>query len=108
MGKDLFVCQIYVHDIIFGSTNKFFYDVFSKIMMNMFEMSMMRDSHSFLNFKLSKSKREPSLAKRSILVTYSKSLAWTKQILSRRPWAVMIILILIWAAHRLIKRYITT
>jgi hypothetical protein len=25
MGKDLFVCQIYVDDIIFGSTNALFY-----------------------------------------------------------------------------------
>jgi hypothetical protein len=41
MGKDLFVCQIYIDDIIFGSTNKFFCDEFSKIMMDMFEMSMM-------------------------------------------------------------------
>jgi hypothetical protein len=41
MGKDLFVCQIYVDDIIFGSTNKSFCDEFSKIMTNRFEMSMM-------------------------------------------------------------------
>jgi hypothetical protein len=39
-------------------------------------------------------------------MTYSKSLAWTKQSQSRLPWALMIILILIWDAHRLIKRYI--
>jgi hypothetical protein len=32
MGKVLFVCQIYVDDIIFGSTNKSFCDEFSKIM----------------------------------------------------------------------------
>jgi hypothetical protein len=30
MGKDLFVCQIYVDDIIFGSTNKSFCDEFTK------------------------------------------------------------------------------
>jgi hypothetical protein len=41
MGKDLFACQIYVDDIIFGSTNKSFCDEFSKIMIDMFEMSMM-------------------------------------------------------------------
>jgi hypothetical protein len=63
MGKDLFVCQIYVDDIIFGSTNKSFCDEFSKIMMDRFEMSMMGFSHSFLDFKPSKPKREPSLAK---------------------------------------------
>jgi hypothetical protein len=41
MGKDLFVCQIYVDDIVFGSTNKSFCDEFSKIMTDRFEMSMM-------------------------------------------------------------------
>jgi hypothetical protein len=41
MGKHLFACQIYVDDIIFGSTNKSFCDEFSKIMIDMFEMSMM-------------------------------------------------------------------
>jgi hypothetical protein len=63
MDKDLFVCQIYVDVIIFDSTNKSFYDEFIKIMTNMFEMFMMGFSHSFLNFKSSKSNREPSLAK---------------------------------------------
>jgi hypothetical protein len=41
MGKDLLICQIYVDDLIFGSTNKSFCDEFSKIMMDRFEMSMM-------------------------------------------------------------------
>jgi hypothetical protein len=36
MDKDLFVCQIYVDDIIFGSTNKSFCDEFSKIMIDRF------------------------------------------------------------------------
>jgi hypothetical protein len=41
MGKILFVCQIYIDDIIFGSTNKSFCDDFSKIITDRFEMSMM-------------------------------------------------------------------
>jgi hypothetical protein len=41
MGKDLFVYQIYIDDIIFDSTNKFFGDEFSKIMTDRFEISMM-------------------------------------------------------------------
>jgi hypothetical protein len=40
VGKDLFSCQIYVDDIIFGSTNQSFCDEFSKIMIDSFEMSM--------------------------------------------------------------------
>jgi hypothetical protein len=63
MGKDLFVCQIYVDDIIFGSTNKLFCDEFSKILTDRFEMSMMGVLTFFLGFKSSKPKREPSLAK---------------------------------------------
>jgi hypothetical protein len=50
MGKDLFVCQIYVDDIIFSSTNKFFCDEFSKIMMDKFEISMMGFLTFFLGF----------------------------------------------------------
>jgi hypothetical protein len=52
MGKDLFVCQIYIDDIIFGSINKSFYDEFNKIMMDMFEMSMMGVLTFFLGFQI--------------------------------------------------------
>jgi hypothetical protein len=41
IAKDLFVCQIYVDDIIFGSTNKSTCEEFSRIMIQKFEMSMM-------------------------------------------------------------------
>jgi hypothetical protein len=44
MSKDLFVYQIYIDDIIFGSTNKSFCDEFSKIMSDRFEISMMGPS----------------------------------------------------------------
>ncbi|WVZ83667.1 hypothetical protein U9M48_030793 [Paspalum notatum var. saurae] len=46
--NDLFVCQIYVDDIIFGSTNKAFCDEFSRIMTKRFEMSMMGELKFFL------------------------------------------------------------
>ena len=39
IGKDLFVCQIYV-DIIFGSTNPSFCEEFGEMMSREFEMSM--------------------------------------------------------------------
>jgi hypothetical protein len=50
MGKDLFVCQIYVDDIIFGSTNASFCEEFSKIMTDRFEMSMTGELNYFLGF----------------------------------------------------------
>jgi hypothetical protein len=34
------MCQIYVDDIIFGSTNPYFCDEFGKMMVQKFEMSM--------------------------------------------------------------------
>jgi hypothetical protein len=52
MGKDLLVCQIYVDDIIFCSTNKSFCDEFRKIMTDRFEMSMMRELKYFLGFQI--------------------------------------------------------
>jgi hypothetical protein len=56
MGKHLFVCQIYVVDIIFGSTNKSFCVEFSKIMMDIFEMSMMEVLTFFLGFQIKQAK----------------------------------------------------
>src|SRR5579859_2165350 len=50
--SDLFVCQIYVDDIIFGSTNKSFCDEFSRIMTKRFEMSMMGELKFFLGFQI--------------------------------------------------------
>jgi hypothetical protein len=52
MGKDLFVCQIYVDNIILGSTNKSFCDEFSKIMTDRFEISMMGVFTFFLEFQI--------------------------------------------------------
>jgi hypothetical protein len=56
MGKYLFVCQIYVDDIIFGSTHKSFCDEFSKIMIDRFEMSMMGVLTFFLGFQIKQAK----------------------------------------------------
>jgi hypothetical protein len=56
MDKDLFICQIYVYDVIFGSTNKSFYDELSKIMTDTFEMSMMGVLTFFLGVQIKQSK----------------------------------------------------
>jgi hypothetical protein len=45
---DLFLCQIYVDDIIFGSTNQKSCEEFSRVMMQKFEMSMMGELNYFL------------------------------------------------------------
>jgi hypothetical protein len=48
IANDLFVYQIYVDDIIFGSTNKSTCEEFSRIMIQKFEMSMMGGVKVFL------------------------------------------------------------
>ena len=49
---DLFVCQIYVNDIIFGSTNQKSCEEFSRVMTQKFEMSMMGELNYFLGFQV--------------------------------------------------------
>jgi hypothetical protein len=52
IANDLFVCQIYVDDIIFGSTNKSTCEEFSRIMIQKFEMSMMGELKYYLGFQV--------------------------------------------------------
>jgi hypothetical protein len=49
-GGDLFICQIYVNDIIFGGTNEKHNKDFAKLMTEKFEMSMMGELKFFLGF----------------------------------------------------------
>jgi hypothetical protein len=53
---DLFVCLIYIDDIIFGSTNQKSREEFSRVMMQKFEMSMMGELNYFLGFQVKKIK----------------------------------------------------
>jgi hypothetical protein len=69
MGKYLFVCQIYIDDSIFGSTNKFFFEEFRKIMTDRFEMFMMRVLTFFLGFQIKQAKEWAFIAKQSIHMT---------------------------------------
>jgi hypothetical protein len=41
VNGELLICQLYIDDIIFGSSNKSFNDEFAKLMTEKFEMSMM-------------------------------------------------------------------
>jgi hypothetical protein len=52
IDKELFICQIYVEDIIFGSTNKSSCEEFCRIMIHKFEMSMMGELKYFLGLQI--------------------------------------------------------
>jgi hypothetical protein len=74
-GGDLFVCQIYVDDIIFGSTNQKYCEEFSRVMTQKFEMSMMGELNYFLGFQVKQLKDgPPSSPKQSTLKIFSRGL----------------------------------
>nr|GEX92467.1 hypothetical protein [Tanacetum cinerariifolium] len=54
-GRDIFLVQVYVDDIIFGSTNPDFSKRFANIMKNNFEMSMMGELMFFLGLQVHQS-----------------------------------------------------
>ncbi|GJW44569.1 retrovirus-related pol polyprotein from transposon TNT 1-94 [Tanacetum coccineum] len=54
-GEDIILVQIYVDDIIFGSTNSKFSKRFEKLMHSRFEMSLMREMKFFLGLKIHQS-----------------------------------------------------
>jgi len=56
LEKDILVVQIYVDDIIFGSTNASLCKEFSKLMQNEFEMSMMGELKFFLGIQINQCK----------------------------------------------------
>jgi hypothetical protein len=52
IGNDIFICQIYVDDIIFGSTNEDFCKEFGEMMSREFEMSMIGELSFFLGLQI--------------------------------------------------------
>jgi hypothetical protein len=50
IGNDIFICQIYVDDIIFGSTNEDFCKELGEMMSRELEMSMIGELSFFLGF----------------------------------------------------------
>jgi hypothetical protein len=58
--NDLFVCQIYVDDIIFGSTNQIWVDEFSRIMTKRFEMSVRHTPRVLMQGRKNSRRRTPT------------------------------------------------
>ncbi|GJU97123.1 retrovirus-related pol polyprotein from transposon TNT 1-94 [Tanacetum coccineum] len=56
-GEDILLVQIYVDDIIFGSTNPKFSKRFEKLMHSRFEMSLMGEMKFFLGLQIHQSQR---------------------------------------------------
>jgi hypothetical protein len=56
IGDDLFICQIYIDDIIFGSINQEFCEEFGDMMSQKFEMSMIGELSFFLGLQVKQTK----------------------------------------------------
>ena len=52
VDSDILIVQIYVNDIIFGSTNELLCKEFESCMQNEFEMSMMGELNNFLGLQI--------------------------------------------------------
>jgi len=58
LGNNLFVLQIYVDDIIFGSTNQDFCEELGKMMANEFKISMIGELSYFLGLQIKQMKND--------------------------------------------------
>jgi hypothetical protein len=61
-NSDIFICQVYVDDIIFGSTNDCHCKEFGELMSKEFEMSMIGELTFFLGFQVKQMKDENFLS----------------------------------------------
>jgi hypothetical protein len=85
IDKDLFIYQIYVDDITFGSTNQSFYDEFSKIMIDRFMMSMMGELKFFLGFQIKQLEDETFLSQTKYTQYILKKFGMDKTKLIKTP-----------------------
>ena len=87
IGKDLFVLQIYVDNIIFGLTNQDFCDEFGKMMANEFEMSMIGELSYFLSLQIKQLKNGTFVSQgKYIKDMLKKCLKWMRVKLLVHQW----------------------
>jgi hypothetical protein len=73
LNGETFICQVYVDDIIFGSTNEDDYKEFCELMLKEFEMSMIGELTFFLGFQVKQMRED-------IFISQEK---YTKDLLKR-------------------------
>ena len=58
LDGEIFICQVYVDEIIFGSSNEDYCEEFGELMSKEFEMSMIRELTFFLGFQVKQMREE--------------------------------------------------
>ncbi|GJZ43451.1 retrovirus-related pol polyprotein from transposon TNT 1-94 [Tanacetum coccineum] len=85
-GDDILLVQIYVDDIIFGSTNPKFSKRFEKLMHSRFEMSLMGEMKFFLGLQIHQSPRDEDLSGKLVDQTdYRSKIESLMYLTSSRP-----------------------
>jgi hypothetical protein len=80
VNGELFIFQIYVDEIIFGSSNKTFNDEFVKLMIDKFKMSMMGELKFFLSFEVRQLRGGTFINQPSTPKTCARDLKWTLEL----------------------------
>jgi len=75
-NSEIILVQIYVDDIIFGATKDSLCEEFMAAMQGEFEMSMMGNFLSFLDYRSSKKRMEFFYANQNIAKKFSRNLKW--------------------------------
>jgi hypothetical protein len=81
----LFICQIYIDAIIFGSTNQKSREEFSRVMTQKFEMSVMGELTCFLGFQVKQLKEGTFLSQTKYIQDILKKFGMKDAKLARTP-----------------------
>ena len=84
----IFICQVYVDDIIFGSSNKDSCKEFGELLSKEFEMSMIGELTFFLSFQV-KQMREGIFISQETLMIFSRDSRWMNVSQSRHQYQLM-------------------
>jgi hypothetical protein len=103
ISKHLFVLQIYVDDIIFGSTNQDYCEEFGKMMTNEFEMSMIEELSYFLGLQIKQLKNGIFVSQDKYIKDMLKKFGMADAKSISTPWEQMAIWIVMLMATWWIK-----
>jgi hypothetical protein len=104
-GGGLFICQIYVDDIIFGGANEKHNKAFEKLMTQRFEMSMMGELKFFLGFQVRQLEKGTFISQEKYEKDMLAHFEMTRPRVQRTPCQPNCNLILEKVRNRWIKRY---
>ena len=76
LDGEIFICQVYVDDIIFGSSNEDYCKEFGELMLKEFEMSMIGELTFFLGFQVKQTREGIFISQKSILRIFSRGSIW--------------------------------